>query len=545
MDNGNRDIGIHEYLFRFRSIETVNQVQVNHSPFHQQLVFSYVLVVTAAGEARMMIDSDHYEMRRGSVCLIKPEHTLGSEALSEDVTLYLIRFDVYGSGEEGNDLLKDVKSFDLPQAARELMISPPDKLVALCEELYRTSRSEDELSRFKCQIDFQSLLYFIQLNSRIRQVSTDSALEQVKKYVEEQYTEPLTVHQLAHMAELSSNYFVDLFKKRFGRSVMDYVAELRLQEAKRLLSLREWKLRDIANRVGYGDEFYFSRKFKKQYGISPKTYMKSRTRKLIAYEPAVLGYLIPLRFLPYAAPLHPKWTEYYYRNYRNEIPTHTHVTNFHQVWESNLQLLKPLLADIVIASDEIREEEKRLLATIAPRICYLSSTLTWREQLRYLGDQLGEKWKAEKWLEEYDHKVSSCREQIQISQAITGKRFISLRMAEDRLYLYCNRGMSHVLNEDLGLLSAHRDEVTLYDENTTLEELARIRTDMIFLLVRQDSETLDSWKKLQNDPAWMRIDAVKRNRLYILTSDPWREYSAHAQLRMLEQATQLLSEDRP
>lgn len=211
--------------------------------------------------------------------------------------------------------------------------------------------------------------------------------------------------------------------------------------------------------------------------------------------------------------------------------------------EANLELLKPIAADLVITSDQIGEEEKRILATIAPEICYVPAELGWREQLRFLGERLGEKWQAEKWLELYDQQANLCRERI--GGWAAGRRAIVVRMAEERLILYCNRGMTHVLYEELGMRAAYRAESDVYSEPVTLEQLARIPAELIFLLVRQDSETLNAWSKLQHNPLWRQIEAVSRNRLYRITSDPWREYSAHAQLRMLEQAARLLSENHP
>jgi ABC-type Fe3+-hydroxamate transport system substrate-binding protein len=72
-----------------------------------------------------------------------------------------------------------------------------------------------------------------------------------------------------------------------------------------------------------------------------------------------------------------------------------------------------------------------------------------------------------------------------------------------------------------------------------------LNADHLLLMIRQESETLGAWKRLQDDPKWQAIPAVQRHRLCFLTSDPWREYSAYAHLRMLKQAVRLLSAVRP
>ncbi|MDT2273884.1 AraC family transcriptional regulator [Paenibacillus larvae] len=88
------------------------------------------------------------------------------------------------------------------------------------------------------------------------------------------YNENLTIEQLAHMAEVSPKYFVDLFKKTYGKSAMDYVTEVRVNSAKKLMVRSDARLRDIAHQVGYNDEFYFSRKFKRGWYVAKCLYEK-------------------------------------------------------------------------------------------------------------------------------------------------------------------------------------------------------------------------------------------------------------------------------
>jgi len=531
-------------VYRFRSIELVNR---GHADKHKrQVVYSYMIVAAVAGEARIGIDNGYCALRPGKVCWAKPEQTLAYEELSEDAVLFAVRFDAYSPiddspGSRGS-MLQKVTNVDLLNEYAEATISPSDKLAEICEEMNRAEDGGGALARLKCQTELHRLLSCVLENRRTGREGTDSTLEMVKKYVEEHYSEALTISRLARMADLSPNYFVDLFGKRYGRSVMDYVAELRLQEAKRLLSRGEWRLKDLAQRVGYRDEFYFSRKFKKHIGVSPKAYRQSRPRKLVAYGPAMLGSLVPLGVLPYAAPLHPKWTEYYYRNFRQDIPIHLHASSLRQVWQDNIELLKPLSADVILAADDIGEEEKQGLADLAQEIRYVPLDLDWRERLRYVAKLLGETWQAEQWLEQYEASIASAKERI--GHATFGKRCAVLRVVQDRLYLYCNPGMKHILHDVLGMRSAYSAEDDVHNAAVTLEELAGLPIDRLFLLVRQDSETLEAWNRLQVDPVWGKIDAVNRNRLYAITSDPWREYSAHALARMLEQATKLLSENR-
>lgn len=150
---------------------------------------------------------------------------------------------------------------------------------AKCSRLFLLSEQGEQSIGFRAQLDFQELPYDLRARSLHRPRDTNSALEQAKQYIEAHYTEALTVEQLAQSADFSAKYFVDLYKKKYGKSALEYAAELRIGQAKRLMAESGVKLRDIAHRVGYADEFYFSRKFKKMIGMPPAVYMKSRRRE--------------------------------------------------------------------------------------------------------------------------------------------------------------------------------------------------------------------------------------------------------------------------
>lgn len=94
--------------------------------------------------------------------------------------------------------------------------------------------------------------------------SPKTDLANVKTYMDKHYDQPLSIADLASEAGISPKYFVDLFKKTYGQSAMEYLTDLRINRAKRYLKESTYKLRDIALRVGYSDEYYFSRKFKRK-----------------------------------------------------------------------------------------------------------------------------------------------------------------------------------------------------------------------------------------------------------------------------------------
>jgi AraC-like DNA-binding protein/ABC-type Fe3+-citrate transport system substrate-binding protein len=458
--------------------------------------------------------------------------------------MYILYFDVYGHGKSGDTVsytpVKDVRLY--PGDGR-LPFQPSKELSAKCSGLFQLSEQADQSIGFRAQLDFQELLYELRTGSLHRPRDTNSALEQARQYIEAHYTEALTVEQVAQSADFSAKYFVDLYKKKYGKSALEYAAELRLQQAKRLMAESGAKLRDIAHKVGYADEFYFSRKFKKMIGVPPATYMKSRRRKLAAYTPALLGQLLPLNITPYAAALHPKWTEYYYRNYRADIPVHISAYRNNQDWQANIDVLKQSTAELILAPAGLMDDERTELEGIAP-VYYLTIDSTdWRGQFQELAQLLGEEWQREQWLAAFDWEVNAAKDRLH--EGLGKSKVTVIRMLGSQLFLHCNEGMASMLYRELELSPAYECGTEVYNVPVTPAMLAELPADHLLMLIRQENDTLGEWQKLQNHPEWLKIPAVQRHQVHVLSSDPWREDSAYAQLRMLRQILQLLPVNRP
>lgn len=95
---------------------------------------------------------------------------------------------------------------------------------------------------------------------------------QIKCYIDECYTQNLTLGGIAAHFYLSESYLSRKFKKLFHLNVIQYIKTVRINYAKRYLIQTAVPVGEIANLVGYDDEKYFSRIFKEIEGITPNAY---------------------------------------------------------------------------------------------------------------------------------------------------------------------------------------------------------------------------------------------------------------------------------
>ncbi|GMQ65349.1 response regulator transcription factor [Vallitalea maricola] len=105
-------------------------------------------------------------------------------------------------------------------------------------------------------------------------------IQRIVNYIEKNYTSSnLTVDKIAHMHDITPNYLSLIFKKETGVKITDYINNLKIKEAKRLLRSSNKKVYEIAYDVGFNNVTYFCTIFKRKCGLTVKEYM-SQDRKM-------------------------------------------------------------------------------------------------------------------------------------------------------------------------------------------------------------------------------------------------------------------------
>lgn len=103
--------------------------------------------------------------------------------------------------------------------------------------------------------------------ARIRQVT-----QIVREYIRQHYMEDISMQDVARMMNYSEAYFCKLFKQCFSCNFTAYLAQFRMEEAKKLLSEPMVNVKDVGEAVGYLDSNYFAKVFKRYTGNSPTEY---------------------------------------------------------------------------------------------------------------------------------------------------------------------------------------------------------------------------------------------------------------------------------
>ena len=163
-----------------------------------------------------------------------------------------------------NDLLqmvyKVLKRWDIQ--ARDMFVDKNAR------QLYRNApNSAFDLLKWINQFSGQAIK-LIHESSR-----NESLTEKVKAYIAEHYSEDISRQELAELFFISSDYLSRIFNKEVGIAIPDYIMQVRIEEAKRLLHT-DATVSNIAIRIGIDNYSYFSTVFKKFTGMTPVEYRK-------------------------------------------------------------------------------------------------------------------------------------------------------------------------------------------------------------------------------------------------------------------------------
>ncbi|MFD0714537.1 response regulator [Paenibacillus sp. GCM10027626] len=138
--------------------------------------------------------------------------------------------------------------------------------LALFMEKLLWTRNRDDLCR--------SILEWV--NVLIEKTSPEKQegqlLGRAKQYIRDHLHEPMTLADVGQAIFVSRHYLSRLFRERAGTTFLEYVTELRMEEAKRLLKEPGIKIYEVAERVGYGNWKNFSRIFKERTNYGPAEY---------------------------------------------------------------------------------------------------------------------------------------------------------------------------------------------------------------------------------------------------------------------------------
>lgn len=109
--------------------------------------------------------------------------------------------------------------------------------------------------------------------------SSEDPIAQIGTYIEQHFAEELSLQGMSERFYLSREYISRRFKQQYGLNLSEYVLTIRMNEAKRLLETSRQRIYEVAQAVGFSDDKYFRKVFKKHVGVTPNEFREQVQRQ--------------------------------------------------------------------------------------------------------------------------------------------------------------------------------------------------------------------------------------------------------------------------
>lgn len=236
--------------------------------------YDWLLTFTIDGVGRYRLEDKFYYCKAGDVMLVEPGvmHDYATLEPGTQWEFYWTHFLPRPHWIEWMQLpeyatgLRGITIVDLTLQQR--MVQTFGRLL---EDLRNPSRLHSDLAANA----LEEILLCIALHNACENAPVlDPRVEFVLKYLNDHYRETVSINALARQVALSPSRLSHLFKEQVGRSIIETIITIRLQQAARLIAFSSIQVGEIAQEVGFQSASYLSRQFTSYYGKSPQAYRK-------------------------------------------------------------------------------------------------------------------------------------------------------------------------------------------------------------------------------------------------------------------------------
>lgn len=258
------------------------------------------------GEAVFKINGEEIIVHKNEIAYIPEGAVMSCWALSDNIEFYSIRFCVTAR-LNNSDFLGEY--FHIPTITKNAQ----ESVLTYFQEIYQGATSQNPSRLFRIRGNLELILAYLtqranaegeaeapsehdvpdahsleairRRNAKTQNINRDPRIQVVVDYLTPHLNEPFTIQSLSEMAQVSQTSFRRLFKAHTGKSPSDYIRELRMTSAARMLLTSDREIAEIGYQVGFSDANYFSRTFRQVFGVSPHQYRRIsrgqavRTRK--------------------------------------------------------------------------------------------------------------------------------------------------------------------------------------------------------------------------------------------------------------------------
>lgn len=328
-----------------------------------------------------------------------------------------------------------------------------------------------------------------------------AAVERARQRMLESCDSQFDMDQLARSVGLGPSQFYRLFRKYTGLSPHKFLMTTRLDASLRLLADPGTSVSEAAHSVGYSDEYYFSRMFKREMGLTPTEFASRAQTPVAILSPIFAGDFSVLGITP--------------------------CVIMKRGWESDNANLDAYLEEIALAKPKvmvvgpIEEELVRRLKEIAPVKSVNWYRMSWKQRLEEFGELLGLQSVARRWLAEFERKTDNAR--MYVRQIFAGTPFLIIGAREGNFRVYGTkiRKFKDLMYKELTFEAPQAVEDIGFFDAKALAEAARLDCDNVLILIEFPAseafvrELEEEWMRLKQGAGHPRCFFIRLDEPFV------------------------------
>ena len=235
-------------------------------------IFHYII----EGKGRFSVGKETYNLCAGQGFLIEPEVVTYYEADRDEPWTYLwIGF----SGEKAEEYLRDLGLNRERPVCRCGRGEDMKRIIyAMLENKTYTVANEYLLEGLLYEF-FSILARGVETDTDRRMGTDNLYMRKAVEYIQNHYSYPLQVGEIADYVGINRSYLYTLFKEQSGMSPKEYLTNFRITRAAQLLEITELSIESVAMSCGYQNTLGFSKIFKARMGVAPSVYKKRKSQR--------------------------------------------------------------------------------------------------------------------------------------------------------------------------------------------------------------------------------------------------------------------------